>query len=491
MLFIFYFLSVSLGADNHIFPPVHNDIGYKEQVAIFIPGGAVPIEFYNLTVQSIQKQTHVKLWVGIPNFANTENLCNPLSEGPFGVHKKVQATLDSIVQQAGRSFSNADIWIFGHSLGSACAQIYFNQGYAGFALFGGCIPNEVGFDKVKERVMCFTGELDLGMTPTLMSYMLDNLDDLAARTSFDDALAFRPIGLYPGMCHLDVCPGYESVDSHFTSEITTDEAMNVIGEISAAFVEYDGSITYKIIYEKYYNYAINILKPYREIAAIQNSTWCGEYAQKEVAHLDDVTWARTTLIQNFVTVDDPFTIEHCHTNCTLGDDGTLTLNVSSMAEYNVGRSIQVNLGVGTMSLSAADLACKMVSRDKVGEVLGQTWENDRTCKDINQIAIDTAMSYLQQYGYQQSTYNRFRRIGKPFKLIDDRSITIGPQWCITKASFDIKDDCVEFKSIRLLSPVTSSIYPGNFYCKLLSPARVVEWAMARGLPHNVSSVTGY
>jgi len=481
-------------APNYIFPPIAGTEDYVEKVIIFIPGGGVPIQFYNLTVQTIQMHTKAKLWVGVPNFHNTKDLCNPLDQGPWGLKQKVQATLTEIQSQSGKTYENSDIFIFGHSLGTACSQIYFNKGYAGFALFGGCIPMAVGFDKVEEPTMCFTGELDLGMVPTLMSYMFDAFDEMAETMgSVEQALTHRPVGLAPHMCHLDVSPGYVNVGSHFTSELTMEESLHIIGEVSSSFlqIQINGKTNEDIqTLKKYYDLGNDLLRPYRELAKIQNSTWCGEYAQKTIANLDDNTWNKVNLEQHFLTVDDPFSIEHCHTACNLTDSGNLFVNVSSMAEYNTGRSSEVSQGVGTMSLSAADLACKMVSRDKFGQVLGTPMDNDKTCKDVNQLAIDTAFDYLQTTT-SSTTYQRFKNIGKQFKLIDDKLITIGPAWCVSKAGFKVKSDEVEVQSIALLSPITSSIYPGNHYCKLLSPVRVVEWAMARGLPHNISSLTTY
>jgi len=229
------------------------------------------------------------------------------------------------------------------------------------------------------------------------------------------------------------------------------------------------------------------LRPYRTAAQVQNSTWCGEFGQKTLIHIDESTWDNVDLDQTFLTVDDPFQIEHQHTSCELNDEGNLYINVSSMAEYDIGRAVQVSQGLVLSTASATDLACKMVSRDKVGDVLGDALSNDRTCKDLNQVAVDYAMDLMAGNDIT-STYDRFKEIGYKIVLKDDKMITIGPQWCLTKLSWkeDAKNEQVTVQSAALLSPITSSIYPGNHYCKLLSPVRVVEWAMSWGLPHNVT-----
>ena len=60
------------------------------------------------------------------------------------------------------------------------------------------------------------------------------------------------------------------------------ESLHIIGEVSSAFLQtqINGATSGDIAsLKKYYESATDILRPYREIAKIQNSTWCGEHAQ--------------------------------------------------------------------------------------------------------------------------------------------------------------------------------------------------------------------
>ena len=74
---------------------------------------------------------------------------------------------------------------------------------------------------------------------------------------------------------------------------------------------------------------------------------------------------------------------------------------------------------------------------------------------------------------------RYTKLGRTICLEDDFSApgNIGPLW--VKGSLKMSDNatCLTVASLQEYSPVNSKIYPGVSYCKLLSPARVVEWAM--------------
>merc|ERR1719187_1400932 len=110
---------------------------------------------------------------------------------------------------------------------------------------------------------------------------------MESKMGFQGALAFRPVGMAPHMAHLDFSPGYVNLQTHFTSELSMAESLHIIGEISSAFMGFDGSDPTESlnVYKKYYMQALDLLSSYRDLAKIQNTSWCGAYAQKEVLHL--------------------------------------------------------------------------------------------------------------------------------------------------------------------------------------------------------------
>lgn len=54
---------------------------------------------------------------------------------------------------------------------------------------------------------------------------------------------------------------------------------------------------------------------------------------------------------------------------------------------------------------------------------------------------------------------------------------IGPLWVSKKLKLTVNNTCMAVESLMDYTGLDSKIYPGVHYCKLLSPARVVEWIM--------------
>jgi len=85
------------------------------------------------------------------------------------------------------------------------------------------------------------------------------------------------------------------------------------------------------------------------------------------------------------------------------------------------------------------------------------------------------------------------------QLADEQTPSnIGPYWVfveklsekIQQKKVDEDDKSTTYNSLSatspiLFSPITSKVYPGNHYCKLQSPMRLLEWVMTgslKGLP---------
>ena len=77
---------------------------------------------------------------------------------------------------------------------------------------------------------------------------------------------------------------------------------------------------------------------------------------------------------------------------------------------------------------------------------------------------------------------RFEKRGLNFTFAEDSSTFAGPQWVfMSSLTFKTSATGVTVRSPRLYSSITSKIYPGNFYCKVLSPAKALEWVQSAGL----------
>merc|ERR1711862_424690 len=82
------------------------------------------------------------------------------------------------------------------------------------------------------------------------------------------------------------------------------------------------------------------------------------------------------------------------------------------------------------------------------------------------------------------TLARYSKAGKKLCFLEDKQTTgdIGPVWVFTDAlKLTETDDCMQVQSPVLKTEIDGRIFPGSHYCKMLSPARVLDWMMTDGL----------
>lgn len=166
-----------------------------------------------------------------------------------------------------------------------------------------------------------------------------------------------------------------------------------------------------------------------------------------------------------------------------------------------------SLDTGFLAISASEFKAKMKSRQAVYQAAGQVnasyadtdkpasagGTNGDRCGEINQAAIDWAKSKLPQ-----ASLARFEKYGQPLEIGPDQgTCAAGPCWIWDSLKWkDDKKTKVTIESVWFGSE-NKNIYPcgdtktlpcdsGFHYCKLLSPARALEWMMVDGLRINYS-----
>jgi len=153
------------------------------------------------------------------------------------------------------------------------------------------------------------------------------------------------------------------------------------------------------------------------------------------------------------------------------------------------------LDTGLYPVTATEFRTKLKSRQAVWEAAGVTNTNysalDRhntsICQTINQAAYDWALSKAAP-----KTLKRFQAKGQPYVFVADQWTSIGvtgPEWIKTAMVYTTSADK---KTVSVAAPYFSSANKnlgdepftdtvGYHYCKLLSPARAMEWLYADGL----------
>lgn len=210
---------------------------------------------------------------------------------------------------------------------------------------------------------------------------------------------------------------------------------------------------------------------------MDKTEWC-ELAQKIISDLDEKEW-ESLVVKGIEVIGSNSDLQHAHNNFSFLDKNnkTLLINVPSYPYYE---EIQ-NFSYATYYSGARDISCKMISAERIGQLFNlkvSEFSYQKSCKHVNEMALAKAKDLIQKY--HPYSLERFELQGIPLKFLDDTYPIIGPQWVyLTSLKLDGKTG--EIVSPDMYSSLNSFAYPGVRYCKLLSPARAVEYLMSAGL----------
>lgn len=190
-------------------------------------------------------------------------------------------------------------------------------------------------------------------------------------------------------------------------------------------------------------------------------------------------------------------------NCSLNQD-YCTIFIRTITEpiYSIGNDLSIfnfhltipDPDITVFPNSASELRTKLISRQNVFYRAGITDANEsfnildnqsNRCKDINA----KAWEYALKEGNKE-TVKRFELKGQPLVFGKDFIIcNAGPCWLLTPLKFSESSDKTSMvvSSPQLTTPIDYFItsFAGVHYCKVLSPARAMEWLYVDGLrAHN-------
>jgi hypothetical protein len=210
-------------------------------------------------------------------------------------------------------------------------------------------------------------------------------------------------------------------------------------------------------------------KPLCDENACSSSCYCGspwvqQYAQPIAAKLD----SSVHLNVQFSPSSAPKVTSHsnlpCSSNCAV------SVATDSWLKYQLGDA----LDTGFTATAADEISAKLVSRSEVSKSLGlSSNQQPSTCSEINQAAWTYALSKASP-----RALSRFKSSGIPLDFGPDSEtlhLPVGAElaWKAASLSFSDATDSSGKPVYRVTSP-SLSIEPGKF-CKLLSPARALEW----------------
>jgi len=132
------------------------------------------------------------------------------------------------------------------------------------------------------------------------------------------------------------------------------------------------------------------------------------------------------------------------------------------------------------------MGAKFKSREAIAKYFDADFkkEDEATCKEINEMAYDFV---LKRFNGSKSVMDRFKKNGQPIEFLEDTKFKTGITWVNFPIVTKNTTDTYQVSSTVLLSPIDFVIpaAAGMLYCKLMSPARILEWIMVDGLKKNM------
>lgn len=492
---------LAVAADDVILKPVKQ--GSMEVALIYIQGAQIGTDKYVSLAKAIQAASPYTLWLGIPEFWLDAPQPLDLSEGIA----RVMQTMKNGGMTATKVFFG------GHSLGGAMLEDYVfanSNATAGQILMGSFIERKYRNKTYPVATLTIAGELDglCRITRLMESYY----HQILHAASDNEAKRF-PVIVIPGMNHMDIASGDVPLlvsKRDLKSEITQDQAHKLLANITAAFIALQlGDTTQQSTIDIYVNATGDLVQPLIKAyemegfynfkppcynnppsaACTLGSPWV-PIAQSIMADLPEGTVDDANVFHPVWQVN-PVHLPHVLKNCS---SPTHTCVVKTTTVTQNVYAILDTLDTAFFPTSASEMRVKMCSRQAMMQAAGygvldfNKTDGGSICQTINEASYKWA---LQNAGGKAAA--RFSQLGEPMVMGKDKGpYNVGPLWIWNpleyKETTDISGNRInEVRSIMMRTSVDFEIKAsrGFHYCKLLSPARAMEWIYVDGLrAHN-------
>lgn len=480
-----------------------------QKLLIFIPGANVPTSNYNETMAAIQTAASApglglsNLWVVVPAintkkcimYCPSASVCAPL-------HYIVsQAVAKAVAMGYKASLTSPDAFIAGHSLGGVCAdtlaRAYTKPPYNAALLMGSYPEPTTGNGSITQypiAVLALGAELDGGLARVgKFATLMRAVDDAAhhqQRASPADKKSTAVVVL-PGLDHSSFCPGFHVPGDVWPAEADASTALPAIGSVAAAFMSLhaqlpepaSASSSSAAVLAQAEDWTKELLGPMIEAlelevdeeASSHQSPWC-ETTQRVISGLDTDLESRLRL--ESIYKDDSHQWEHTRVGYNVTADKAVTVNVTGHNDPNTFTQSCIH--------AAKQLGCKMASADRIAQQLqlNETQYNtSRSCADANRQAVAVAEQMLLSSAAGTNTLKRWKAKGRPFCFGPDFEPLgkIGPLFVDGSMTYKDNGTCLEVASIAISNTIKTTIFPGVHYCKVMSPARALDYIFTDSL----------
>ena len=511
LLWLMAFASQCLvdGAGDIILAPVKSN--EKQVVLIVVQAPEVSPSQYLPLAQSLQYASNYSLWIGIPEYIFDIALS-------FDIDKGIDRVLASMKS---RGMNSSSIFFAAHSsiASGPTLQTYLmkNKGLAtGQILMGGFLQRKNRNASYPIPTLMVSGDLDgICRVSRIMEEYYHRI--YLHQSNFDSVVAMYPVVVVRGMTHFQFASGEipkQIKELDLRPEISYNQAHKTVTGIISSFLAVTLSSSPSIsILSNAVKSTGEYLQPLIDAYTLEGNyqfkppcydnppsaacqlgcTWTEKamalMAELRVAHINDTDEFHPAS-QLFPTFHHPKIFSNCS-----NPDPNCVVQLSSVSE-NIYEKDEADYGL--VANSASEIRAKLKSRQSV--LLAAGYKNvdfnvsdaGSRCKTINQQAYDWAIEHTDQ-----KTLSRFRQFGVPLIMGEDKGcLENGGLWIYLPMTYTTTKNSTggEVVIVQSIQMKTTTKYPigifaGMHFCKLLTPARAMEWMYVDSLRQYYSGKT--
>lgn len=485
----------NVGDSNLIVAPPSDKTGNPAALIFFI-GAYCKNTAYLKHLKAIQEKVPFPLWVAIPWILDDLPI-------PVGLSGYVNSAKDDLEKNGFK----ADKYFFGgHSLGGSSVASWAHSNSAqveGVILWGSYVSKSVqDFPKnYGAPVLTVGAELDGWMARiTRIAESYDQMKN--SSIGFENSRYSHPVVLIPGMNHasfLSGIPPSAVQETDLRAFISIDEAVEWVANASSAFLtitrlgKENSPADVAFIDHLIDDVAAPLLEPVLDmyriegapfISSFNNSTPWVQMTQQYVVGqpMHERSIKVIDEYKTFVIIEGEFSHAKPKIQPSAANKSITEVLSYSHAAYNPRTADYID---AANFYAATEVGAKFKSRAAVYNYFGLKFDvPEATCKEINQLAFQYVLS---NYRGPASAIDRFMKYGQKMEFLNDSESESGITWVNRPIITKNTTTTYQVTSRSLLSPLDFpvSVAAGMLYCKLLSPARVLEWVLVDGLKKNL------
>lgn len=477
----------------------------REAALILVPAPQMLPAQYAPLAQSVQQASvgALSLWVLLAASNNTTSM------KPEDIGSLTDRAVAELESHGFKKGSPIFLAVHSQTRGSLVqdyvASSSLRHHFTGLVLLGAFLKRSFHSTPFPVPTLVLGGELDgVCRVSRIMEEYVHRIHDVENRT---EAIRSFPVAVIRGMTHMQFSSGTPSdavTKYDLKPEITDAEARLNVSLLTARFVETRlGNSSSLSVLEAAVQQTGQFLQP-----LIQAYTWEGSYlfrppcneapptpscqvgctwTQKAMTIMAELKQVQINDTDAFHPASEIFPAIHhpkissrpCPT-----PDASCTVSLTSVSQNIYYKDASDS---GLVPNAACEIRAKLKSRQSVMMAAGfknvdfNTSDAGSRCKAINQLAYSWALNRSDV-----TTRSRFDRFGTPMVMGEDKGcFHNGGLWIYMPMEYKLPRDSgkLEISSIQLKTDVKYPIgmFQGMHFCKLLSPAKAMEWIYVDGL----------